>query len=83
MSKTGHVKSCLNIGGPPSKPKYYSMTDSAQVPWGKGEKNPEEGSEKNLKRGAYKQSEQKNKICDGVPFVSWVSDLIYTASLNR
>ncbi len=37
--------SCLNIGGPPSKPKYFSITDSEQVPWGKGEKNPLEGSE--------------------------------------
>ena len=37
--------SCLNIGGPPSKPKYIFMTDSEQVPWGKGEKNPWEGSE--------------------------------------
>ena len=36
----------MNIGGPPSKPKYISMTDSEQVPWGKGEKNPFEGSEK-------------------------------------
>ena len=32
MSKAGHVKSCLNIGGPPSKPKYSLMTDSEQVP---------------------------------------------------
>ena len=31
-SKAGHVKSCLNMGGPPSKPKYYSVTDSEQVP---------------------------------------------------
>ena len=45
MSKAGHVKSCLNIGGPPSKPKYSLATDSEQVPWGKGEKNPDEGSE--------------------------------------
>ncbi len=34
------------LGGPPSKPKYISMTDSEQVPWGKGEKNPKKGSEK-------------------------------------
>ena len=54
-SKTGHVKSCLNMGGPPSKPKYYSVTDSEQVPWGKGEKNPYEGSETDLKPNAYKQ----------------------------
>ena len=44
-SKTGHVKSCLNMGGPPSKPKYSCVTDSELVPWGKGEKNPDEGSE--------------------------------------
>ena len=33
------------MGGPPSKPKYSCMTDSELVPWGKGEKNPDEGSE--------------------------------------
>jgi hypothetical protein len=32
LSKAGHVKSCLNMGGPPSKPKYSSATDSEQVP---------------------------------------------------
>ena len=31
-SKAGHVKSCLNMGGPPSKPKYSSVTDSEPVP---------------------------------------------------
>ena len=31
-SKAGHVQSCLNTGGPPSKPKYSSVTDSAPVP---------------------------------------------------
>ena len=55
LSKAGHEKSCLNMGGPLSKPKYYSVTDSEQVPWGKGEKNPYEGSEKDLKLNAYKQ----------------------------
>ena len=33
------------MGGPPSNPKYYYQTDSEPVPWGKGEKNPCEGSE--------------------------------------
>ena len=33
------------MGGPSSKAKYYLLTDSEQVPWGKGEKNPSEGSE--------------------------------------
>ena len=45
LSKTGHVKPCLNLGGPPSKAKYYWLTDSGLVPRGKGEKNPDEGSE--------------------------------------
>jgi len=39
------VKRGLNPGGPPSKAKYSSVTDSAPVPRGKGEKNPVEGSE--------------------------------------
>ena len=39
-STAGHVKPCGNPGGPPSKPKYSMVTDSGQVPRGKGEKNP-------------------------------------------
>ena len=39
-STTGHVKSGGNLGGPSSKAKYYSSTDSELVPRGKGEKNP-------------------------------------------
>ena len=35
----------MNTGVPPSKSKYFSMTDSEQVPWGKDEKNPDKGSE--------------------------------------
>ena len=31
-SRAGHEKSSLNMGGPPSKPKYSSVTDSAPVP---------------------------------------------------
>ncbi len=45
LSRTGHEKSCLNLGRPLSKAKYYLLTDSGQVPWGKGEKNPDKGSE--------------------------------------
>ena len=37
--RTVHVKRRLNLGGPPSKAKYYLMTDSELVPRGKGEKN--------------------------------------------
>eukprot|EP00831_Metopus_contortus_P081438 TRINITY_DN8560_c0_g2_i1.p1 TRINITY_DN8560_c0_g2~~TRINITY_DN8560_c0_g2_i1.p1 ORF type:complete len:159 (-),score=3.41 TRINITY_DN8560_c0_g2_i1:26-502(-) len=32
LSRAGHVKSCLNMGGPPSKPKYSYATDSELVP---------------------------------------------------
>ena len=31
-STTGHVQSGGNLGGPSSKAKYYSSTDSEQVP---------------------------------------------------
>ena len=33
------------------------MIDSEPVPWGKGEKNPDEGSEIELKPYTYKESE--------------------------
>ena len=39
-STAGHAKSGGNLGGPSSKAKYYSSTDSELVPRGKGEKNP-------------------------------------------
>ena len=32
LSRTGHVESCLNLGGPSSKAKYYLVTDSESVP---------------------------------------------------
>ena len=31
LSTIGHVESDGNTGGPPSKPKYYLMTDSVEV----------------------------------------------------
>ena len=31
QSTIGHVESDGNAGGPPSKPKYYLMTDSGEV----------------------------------------------------
>ena len=45
LSKTEHVKFCLNPPGPSGKAKYSWKTDSEPVPWGKGEKYPEQGSE--------------------------------------
>ena len=41
----GHVKSRVNLRGPPRKAKYSWVTDSEVVPRGKGEKEPLEGSE--------------------------------------
>jgi len=46
LSSAGHEKSCVNLAGPSAKAKYDWETDSEQVPWGKGEKNFEQKSEK-------------------------------------
>ena len=56
QSTAGHEESRGKSGGPPSKPKYYLMTDSGAVPVGKGEKNPGRGVKQYLKPCAYKQS---------------------------
>ena len=48
------------MGGPPSKPKYYLVTDSGAVLWRKGEKNPGRGVKKNLKPCVYKHIESVN-----------------------
>ena len=32
QSTAGHVKPCGKLGGPPSKPKYYLMTERGVVP---------------------------------------------------
>ena len=55
------MKSCLNMGGPSSKPKYSCVTDSELVPLGKGEKRPGKGSERDLKPDAYKQMERAHQ----------------------
>ena len=46
LSMAGHEESCQKPRGPPRKAKYSQETDSGPVPWGKGEKYPEQGSEK-------------------------------------
>ena len=57
----------MNLPGPSGKAKYSWETDSELVPWGKGEKNPKTGSERDpetlrlLAVGAQ-------LMCDGVPF---------------
>ena len=45
LSKTEPEKFRLNLPAPSGKAKYYWVTDSELVPWGKGEKNPDKGSE--------------------------------------
>ena len=67
-SRSGHVISWLNMGGPSSKAKYSQMTDSELVPWGKGEKNPCEGSEIDPET-VYIQAVGADLFRDCVPFV--------------
>jgi hypothetical protein len=67
-SRSGHVKSWLNMGGPSSKAKYSLLTDSELVPWGKGEKNPGEGSEIEPETLCL-QAVGAHLLGDGVPFV--------------
>ena len=56
------------MGRPLSKAKYYWLTDSEQVPWGKGEKHPYKGSEREPETECL-QAVGGSKSPDGVPFV--------------
>ena len=56
------------MGRPLSKAKYYWLTDSEQVPWGKGEKDPDKGSEIEPETGCL-QAVEGALSSDGVPFV--------------
>ena len=40
LSRTGHVKSCLNLGGPPPKAKYEIATDRGKYREGKVKSTP-------------------------------------------
>ena len=42
-SNTVHVEFSVNLSRPRDKAKYFSVTDSELVPWGKGEKSPGRG----------------------------------------
>ena len=65
------------------------MTDSELVPWGKGEKNPDKGSEIDLKPYTYKESERAalcvwifrtlSAVRHGVPIEEWANEFIYAA----
>ncbi len=57
QSSARHEKSRMKKWGPSHKAKYYLMTDSEIVPWGKGEKDPGRGVKENLKPYVYKQIE--------------------------
>ncbi len=53
------VKLRVKLGGPPSKAKYSSTTDSEPVRRLNDEKHPDKGSEKYLKPYAYKLWESR------------------------
>ena len=57
----------MNLPGPSGKAKYSLETDSEPVPWGKGEKNPEQGSEIEPEPGCL-QAVGARFTSDGVPF---------------
>ena len=65
-SRAGPVKPCLNIAAPSAKAKYSWETDSEPVPWGKGEKNREERSEKDPE--TIRLQAVGAHMGDGVPF---------------
>ena len=67
LSNAGHGKPCMNLAGPSVKAKYSWETDSELVPWGKGEKNPDEGSEIDPEIECLQAVEARKG--DGVPFV--------------
>ena len=60
----GHEESCQNLRGPPRKAKYSQETDSGP---GKGEKYPEQGSEKEPETVRL-QPVGAASCRDGVPF---------------
>ena len=67
LSIAEHVKFRMNQPGPSGKAKYSIETDSEPVPWGKGEKNPEQGSEIEPEPGCL-QAVGARLSSDGVPF---------------
>ncbi len=84
-STAGHVEPCGNLGGPPPKAKYYLVTDSGQVPRGKGEKHPDKGSEidpETIHLQAVGALWSFGTTGDGVPFALWTGELLYVARLS-
>ena len=79
QSSTEHEEFGVNAGGPSPKAKYDLMTDSEQVPWGKGEKNPGRGVKENLKPYVYKR---RKRYSDLVLFVERAGELRCVARLS-
>lgn len=69
LSTAGPEKPCRKPGLPRSKATYDTATDSAEVPRGKGEKNPGEGSEREPETVNPQQVRALSNQGDGVPFV--------------
>ena len=81
QSSTEHEEFGVNEGGPSPKAKYDLMTDSVQVPWGKGEKNPGRGVKENLKPYVYKLWNH-NWLWNRVLFVERAGELRCVARLS-
>ena len=58
----------MNLPGPSGKAKYSWETDSELVPWGKGEKNPKTGSERDPETVRLQAVGVAFLRDDGVPF---------------
>jgi hypothetical protein len=67
LSSTAHVKRRVKLRGPSRKAEYSSVTDSEQVPRGKGEKNRCERSETEPETVCL-QGVRAPLRGDGVPF---------------
>ena len=80
QSTAGHEESGGNMGGPPSKPKYYLMTDSEEYCEGKVKRTP--GGEWNRTWNLMFTSTQSTLRCDVVLFVERSGELLYAARLS-
>ena len=61
------------------KAKYYLVTDSEQVPWGKGEKQSGEDGEIDLKPYVYKES-ARSQDRHGVPIEEWANEFMHAVA---
>ena len=80
QSTTGHVEPGGNTGGPPSKPKYYLMTDSEQYCEGMVKRTP--GGEWKEPETLCLQADKALLMCDIVLFVERSGERMYAARLR-